>query len=127
MGQLTPVQLEDGTLIYIEAAEDAKLGSAVVVPDQSSGSTDPKRSIFPKEPSKQITQSFQEIERTVRVHTTHMLDAFRNLAIAEVREVTLKFGVNVDVQTGLPYIANGKAGCSTEITVKCVFPEQKQE
>jgi hypothetical protein len=46
------------------------------------------------------------------------------LAIAEVSEVELKFGVSVDVRTGVPYIADGKAGCNLNITVKCVFPKQ---
>jgi Trypsin-co-occurring domain 1 len=55
------------------------------------------------------------------------LRAFKHLAIAEVSEVELKFGVSVDVRTGLPYIADGKAGCNLNITVKCVFPKQAGE
>lgn len=123
MGQLTPVTLEDGTILYIEATD--RTASAPAAPSNPVRSTiddNPKRGLFIEEPQKQIVQSFQAIETTIRAYTTYTLSAFRNLAIAEVSEVTLKFGVNVDVQTGLPYIANGKAGCNTEITVKCVFP-----
>ncbi|MBD2099165.1 hypothetical protein H6F90_29305 [Trichocoleus sp. FACHB-591] len=45
----------------------------------------------------------------------YTLRAFKNVAIAEVSEVTPKFEVNVDIQAGLPYIANDKTRCSTEV------------
>lgn len=107
--------------IYIEASvPNASVGDAPLSTPYSSDN--PTRGLFPPEPTKQIQQNFQAMEHTIRAYTAYTLRAFRSLAIAEVSEVTLKFGVNVDVQTGLPYIANGKAGCSTEITVKCVFP-----
>jgi hypothetical protein len=56
-----------------------------------------------------------------------MLRAFKNLAIAEVNEVELQFRVGVDVRTGVPYIADSKAGCKFNITVKCVFPKKAGE
>ena len=82
---------------------------------------------FPPEPAQQITQNFQAIEGTVRAYTSYTLRAFKNLAIAEVSEVELKFGVSVDVRTGVPYVADGKAGCNLNITVKCVFPKKSGE
>ncbi|MGH2415242.1 MAG: CU044_2847 family protein [Brasilonema sp.] len=57
---------------------------------------------------------------------TITLRAFKNLAIAEISEVELKFGVSVDVLTGIPYIADGKAGCNLNITVKCLFPKKAE-
>ncbi|MGI0486565.1 CU044_2847 family protein [Pantanalinema rosaneae CENA516] len=125
MAQLTPLELDDGSLIYIEAADNSIAEIPPVIPRPSRDTDNPKRGIpglTPTDPGRQITQSFQAVERTIRAHTLYTLNAFKNLGLAEVSEVTLKFGVNVDVQTGVPYIANGKAGCSTEITVKCVFP-----
>jgi hypothetical protein len=116
MGQLTPIELEDGTVIYIEAAEKT-----------TPGLTNPQRGLFPDDPQKQITQSFQAIEGTIRAYTTHTLNAFRNLAIAEVSEVNLKFGVNINATSGVPYIAAGSAGCNVEISVKCVFPQKSEE
>lgn len=47
-------------------------------------------------------------------------------AIAEVSEVTLKFGVNISSEAGIPYIANAKGGCNMEITVKCEFPKKAE-
>lgn len=122
MGQLIPIELEDGTIIHIEATETAQ-ATAI---DQSPlpNPNNAKRALFPAEPAQQITQNFQAIEGTVRAYTAYTLRAFKNLAIAEVSEVELKFGVSVDVRTGVPYIADGKAGCNLNITVKCVFPKQ---
>ena len=48
------------------------------------------------------------------------------MAIAEVSEVTLKFGVNISSEAGIPYIANAKGVCNMEITVKCEFPKKAE-
>jgi Trypsin-co-occurring domain 1 len=125
MGQLIPVELEDGTIIHIEATETNPAPG--MGQPQSSDPNDPKRGLFPAEPAQQITQNFQAIESTVRAYTNYTLRAFKNLAIAEVSEVELKFGVSVDVRTGVPYIADGKAGCNLDITVKCVFPKKTED
>lgn len=125
MGQLIPVELEDGTVIHIEATETSP--SPSIGQPQPSDPNNPKRGIFPPEPDQQITQNFQAIEGTIRAYTAYTLRAFKNLAIAEVSEVELKFGVSVDVRTGVPYIADGKAGCNLNITVKCLFPKKAGE
>ncbi|MBD2388021.1 CU044_2847 family protein [Cylindrospermum sp. FACHB-282] len=110
--QLIPIELEDGTLIYIEAVDDSKptIGEA-------------KRGLISTEPQKQLAQSFQAIQKTVRAYTVYTIGAFKNLAIAEVSEVSLEFGVKVNVSTGVPFIAQGTADCNVKITVKCVFPK----
>jgi Trypsin-co-occurring domain 1 len=119
MGTLQPVNLPDGTQIFIEVTDNSISSNSIAIGQTSSDN--PKRG-FINDASKQVAQNVHALENTVRAYTSYILNAFRDLAIAEVSEVTLKFGINVDVQTGLPYIANGKAGCNTEITVKCVFP-----
>jgi Trypsin-co-occurring domain 1 len=125
MGQLISVELEDGTIIQIEATETSS--SLRIGQPQPSDPNNPKRGIFPPEPTQQITQNFQAIESTVRAYTAYTLRAFKNLAIAEVSEVELKFGVSIDARSGIPYIADGKAGCNLNIMVKCVFPKKAQE
>ena len=124
MGQLTPITLDDGTTIYIEAIENT--ASGVLVPDKSIGKGDPKRGLFTDEPHKQITQNFQAIEHTIRAYTLYTLNAFKGAAIAEVSEVTLKFGINISSEAGVPYIANAKGGCNLEINVKCQFPKKAE-
>lgn len=124
MGQLTPITLDDGTTIYIEAIENT--ASGILVPDKPIGTSDPKRGLFTDEPQKQITQNFQAIEHTIRAYTLYTLNAFKGAAIAEVSEVTLKFGINISSEAGVPYIANAKGGCNLEINVKCQFPRKAE-
>lgn len=122
MVQLTPIALEDGTTIYIEAIENASLASDVVIPRSPIENDNPKRGGVFLDPQKQLPQTFQAIEGTIRAYTTYTLRAFKNVAIAEVSEVILKFGVNISSEAGVPYIANAKGSCNMEITVKCEFP-----
>lgn len=124
MGQITPITLEDGTTIYIESTENTSLVSDVVIPKTSVESDNLKRGGVFIDPQKQLPQTFQAIESTIRAYTTYTLGAFKKVAISEISEVTLKFGVNISSKAGVPYIANAKGGCNIEITVKCEFPKQ---
>lgn len=124
MGQLTPITLEDGTTIYIEASENTTPASDVVIPQNPIENNNPKRGGVFIDPQKQLPQTFQAIESTIPAYTTYTLRAFKNVVIAEVSEVTLKFGVNISSEAGIPYIANAKGGCNMEITVRCEFPKK---
>ncbi|KAM3108455.1 CU044_2847 family protein [Phormidesmis sp. 146-33] len=124
MGQLTPISLEDGTTIYIEATDDTATTRGDVVRGKPYDDNTPRSPVIIGEPPKQIAQTFEAIEHTVRAHTTYTLNAFKQVAIAEVSEVTLKFGVSISSEAGIPYIANAKGGCNMEITVKCEFPKK---
>ncbi len=87
MAQIIPIELEDGNLIYMEAQEDSKQLS------------NPKRDLLnPVDPQK-LPQPFQAIEQTIRAYTTSTLNTFKTLAIAEVSEVSLKFGVKINATT----------------------------
>jgi hypothetical protein len=111
MAQIIPIELEDGTMIYMEAQEESKVGG------------DAKRGLSPSDPQK-LPQPFQAIERTVRAYTTYTLGAFKNLAIAEISEVNLEFGVKINATSGVPFIASGTGECNVKISVKCTFPKQ---
>ena len=87
----------------------------------------PRGPVIIGEPPKQTAQTFEAIEHTVRTYTTYTLNAFKQVAIAEVSEVTLKFGVNISSEAGIPYIANAKGGCNMKITVKCEFPKKTEQ
>jgi len=123
MGQLTPIKLEDGTEIYIETTDQVNGTIGVNIPSNARGDNTP-RSLLSNEAQKQVAQSYEMMENTIRSYTSSILKAVKDVASAEVNEVTLKFGVNVSGVTGVPYIASGSAGCNVEITVKCVFPHQ---
>lgn len=124
MVQLTPIELEDVTVIYIETTEDvtAPTGNLDQPTEEegrmAKGGTLDKRSMM---------QNFQTIEKTIRAYTTYTLSAFRNLGIAniDIDEVTLQFGIEIGGEAGIPYVTKGTAKSNLNITVKCSFPKNK--
>jgi hypothetical protein len=136
MAQLVPIQLSDGTMIYIEAIEEAIVSSD---PGESAGEEPEEQTrgggkglgdeirrstrIFGS-PALTPDQRFQALQTTIRTYTAYTLNAFRNLAVAEVQKVSLEFGVNVSGAGGIPYIASGTVGCNLKITVECAFPDR---
>jgi hypothetical protein len=127
MTKLTPIRLDDNTVIYIEATEDT------IVPDVSfSEPTDNEeespitRGGLPSadEAQEKAIQSFRAIEGTVRAYTVYTLNAFKNLAVANIDKVTLKFGVEIGGEAGIPYITKGTAKSNLNIEVECSFPKQ---
>ena len=103
---LIPLELEDGTVIHIQA-------SGPGVPVRGGGPA----------PAETLKQSFRQVQTLVRGYTAYTVSAFRNMAAANVSEISLEFGVSVSAQTGLPYIASGTADCNVKIAVKCEFPK----
>jgi hypothetical protein len=123
MSKLQAIQIDADTIIYIEAAED------LAVPNVGTGEIEgevrrggQKGGAF--NPADQIAQSFKAIESTIKIYTKYTLNAFRDASLAEVKKVSLEFGVNVSGMGGVPYIATGTAGCNIKITVECAFPDR---
>jgi hypothetical protein len=56
----------------------------------------------------------------------YALNAFKGMGTINVQEVSLKFGLKISAETGIPYITKGSADCNLEISVKCTFPNQHQ-
>ena len=113
MPRLTPIQIDENTIIYIESTDGVEIPKDI--------STSGGRVAKGAKPE-QILQNFQAIENTIRIYTTYTLNSFRNLAIANVNEVTLQFGVEIGAEGGIPYITKGTAKSNLNITVKCTFP-----
>jgi hypothetical protein len=67
-----------------------------------------------------------EVHHQIRAYTKYAIGAFKNLGVAEVEEVTLKFGLKIGGKTGIPFVTEGSAETNFEIEVKCKFPENKQ-
>ena len=64
------------------------------------------------------------IEGTIRSYTTYTLNAFKELAGANVDKVTLEFGIEVGGQAGIPYVTQGTAKSNLKVKVECSFPEK---
>lgn len=103
---LIPLELEDGTIIHIQA-------------DTPDGIT---RDLNPAQQA--LKQSFQQVQTLVKGYTAYTVSAFKNMAAANVTEINLEFGVSISAKTGIPYIANGDANCNIKIAVKCEFPSK---
>jgi hypothetical protein len=123
MTQLTPIRLDDGTIIYIEAAEDVNPVAVELGTDAEEEEAPIKRGMSADARQKLIVQSFQAIEGTIRAYTTYTLNAFKQMAIANVDKVTLEFGIKVGAEACVPYITKGTAESNLKITVECSFPK----
>lgn len=149
MVQVTPIRLDDGTVIYIEATETVQSTSAIeIVGEHSSIPATPEvnqeitredlgrkskgwtgdtanraRGAILEAQEIVTVQGFQEIERTIRAYTNHTLNAFKQVSSANVNKVTLEFGIEIGAEAGLPYVTKGTAKSNLKITVECSFPK----
>ena len=135
MARLVPIQLEDGTEIYIEATEDVELApTAPAYPAEEEevtrsgqkgwgGGGDRGFGSVPGggDAAAIATQSFRAIEGTIRTYTKHTLSAFKDMADANIDKVTLEFGIRVSGEAGVPYVTKGAAESNLNITVECSF------
>src|SRR6476646_1348516 len=100
MPKLTPIQLEDGTIILIEATEDA------IAPDVEVGEPTPEGEtpLVSKDSTDIDIQKFKAVEGTIKAYTNYALNAFKEVAIANVDKVTLEFGIQISGEAGIPYV-----------------------
>ncbi len=135
MKKLAPIELEDGTVIYMEVQEDIEIVSDETTEEQ--GTRELTRGDFGAEekgargqtrsPQQQIRQNFEAIEGTIRTYTSHTLNAFRKVSSANIDKVTLEFGIKVGGKAGIPYVTEGSAESHLKITVECSFPNEEQD
>ncbi|BDM83552.1 CU044_2847 family protein [Acaryochloris marina] len=116
MTQLAPIHLDDGTVIYIEAED------AISAPSQpeSDGTTRTSKGM-----GETALKNFQAMQGTIRTYTSYTLNAFKEVATANVDKVTLEFGVKVAGEGGVPYITKGSGESNLKITVECSFGDRE--
>lgn len=115
MTHLAPIQLDDNTIIYIEAEDDV----TPPIPSNAEGTTRTA-----KGPGEKALKNFQAMQGTIRTYTTYTLNAFKEMATANVDKVTLEFGVKIAGEGGVPYITKGSGECNLKITVECSFGDR---
>lgn len=122
MSKLQKVRLDDNTIIYIEADED-------VHTDFSSSPSYEQQPVAKGGNARggggmsAALNQFRAMQDTIRGYTTLSLNAFKNMAGANVDKVTLEFGIKVGGEAGIPYVTKGTAESNIKITVECSFPE----
>ncbi|MEH2276552.1 MAG: CU044_2847 family protein [Nostoc sp.] len=124
MTQLTPIQLEDGTIIYIEATDNVDAPPVRIESPQGEEEALIDKGWDADVAQKQIVQNFQAIEGTIRAYTVYTLNAFKKIPIANINKVTLEFGIKVGGEAGIPYVTKGTAESNLKVTVECSFPDQ---
>ncbi|MGI0494605.1 CU044_2847 family protein [Alkalinema pantanalense CENA528] len=86
-----------------------------------------KRSLtIPTTVPPEVRVKLADVHRTIQGYTQYAIGAFKNLAIADVEEVNLKFNIKISAEGGIPVIASGKTESDFSIEVKCKFPKQEK-
>ena len=124
MTQLTPIQLEDGTIIYIEATDNVDALPVSIESPEGEEEALIDKGWDANVAQKQIVQNFQAIEGTIRAYTVYSLNAFKKIPVANIDKVTLEFGIKVGGEAGIPYVTKGTAESNLKVTVECSFPDQ---
>ena len=144
--KLIPIQLDDGSEIYIESTEDVNVApdeqAINSAPDDEeeqvrggqkggwgSGSSRGFSGLSGNEDSGGLSaksaavasQSFKAIEGTIRTYTNQTLNAFKDMAGGNVDKVTLQFGIRIAGEAGVPYVTKGTAESNLSIKVECSF------
>jgi len=128
MTKLAPIQLDDNTIIYIEASEDVNVPLIIAeepAEEEEEALTD--KGISPEELRKQVLQNFQVVQHTIRAYTVYSLNAFKQIPIDNINKVTLEFGIEIGGEAGVPYVTKGTAKSNLKITVECSFPKPNTE
>ena len=113
MTQLAPITLDDGTIIYIEAADR----NDVPAPSSESGR------VAKGSASSVIQQQLPTVRNTITQYTRYVLNAFQELGSGNVDKVNLEFGLKIAGSAGIPYITEGSAEANLQITVECSFKD----
>ena len=117
MSQLAPITLDDGTTIYIEAAERSDVPSAPAA-NEPGGTRVAKGAL-----SAGLQRQLPTVKNTITQYTRYVLNAFRELGSGNVDKVNLQFGLKIAGSSGVPYITEGSAEANLQITVECSFKD----
>lgn len=66
----------------------------------------------------------KDIHGAIRFYTKYAIGAFQHLGGAEVEEITLKFGLKISGEAGMPILTKASTEGNFEIEVKCKFPKE---
>lgn len=132
MLKLTPIQIDENTIVYIETKEEVQLTEPESMTDPTSSQTELSRDDLGKGKSmdqtlNRVQNQFRNLRHTIRAYTVHSLSAFKQIGVANVDKVTLEFGIKIGGKTGIPYITEGSGECHLKVTVESSFPPTAEE
>lgn len=120
--KLTPIRLDENTVIYIEATESVEAPQTGVISPINSDE-DEEESASSKGIREDAQKHFQDLQSTILTYTSYTLAAFKKVAVANINKVTLEFGVEIGGELGIPYITKGTAKSNLKIQVECTFAD----
>lgn len=127
--QIQRLILEDADATYdvlVEATQPIQPNQPL--DDLESYDPNAKRSLtIPTTLPPEVRVKLADVHRTIQGYTQYAIGAFKNLAIADVEEVNLKFNIKISAEGGIPIIASGKTESDFSIEVKCKFPKSEKE
>ncbi len=100
-----------------QGLQDIEMNSVIIAPEEDDGIDE--QGVLPIDVSEQLDQA----QQMIKDFAEYTLNSFKNFAAAEVDEITLKFGIKLGGEAGIPYITKGRAESNIEIEIKCKFPE----
>ena len=116
MSQLAPITLDDGTTIYIEAADRSDIPAAPT--DETESGRVSKGAL-----TMGLQRQLPTVKNTITQYTRYVLNAFKELGSGNVDKVSLEFGLKIAGSSGIPYITEGSAEANLQITVECSFKD----
>jgi hypothetical protein len=119
MTQLAPMTLDNGAVIYIEIPDDVVEPNLPLANNFGEETRDGEKGA-----TEEIMKQFQAMKGTIATYTQYTLDAFTDIARANIDKVTLEFGIQVTGELGVPYVTKGSAESNLKITVECSFPNK---
>jgi len=125
--KLTPIQLDDNTVIYIEATEDIDAPETLTtapVSDDDEEEAAVSRGVT--EVKAEFQKQIHDLQKTIFSYTNYTLAAFKQVAVAKIDKVTLEFGVEMGGETGIPYVTKGTAKSNLKIQVECSFNQEQE-
>lgn len=122
--KLTPIRLDENTVIYIESTEAVDTPEPVVV--ISADGEEEEESATTRGIREDAQKHFQDLQSTILTYTSYTLAAFKKVAVANIDKVTLEFGVEIGGEVGIPYITKGTAKSNLKIQVECSFTDDKK-
>ena len=123
--KLTPIRLDENTVIYIESTEAVDTPEPVVV--ISADGEEEEESATTRGIREDAQKHFQDLQSTILTYTSYTLAAFKKVAVANIDKVTLEFGVEIGGEVGIPYITKGTAKSNLKIQVECSFADDKKQ
>lgn len=121
MPKIKPTKLPDGRILLMESDENVAIPDLSAYFEKSDQEGDSLRS---KDWTESATEKLQNLIGTLESLAAYIPNAIKQASGASVDKLTLKFGVKLAGEAGLPYISKGSAEGNIEIVMECSFPDK---